>query len=238
MSRLLQALINPPEAMRRGALAPRPLRTLAALAGAVVALGLATIPRQITMLSRALAITGDPLVDLQREALRSGLLRLIVADRLVPSPTLLVAAVLLVAAAEPVLMLARDRRKAIVQVATLGLAVLLVARLGELAMTYLLPLAEQMRAGDALLAPHRFRSGPLLLWRSAHPAPAWLELLEPRANLLVLWAVALWTVGLRELDGGRFSAWHLALPAVCVLGAGVITWILGPVVVAAILGRG
>lgn len=238
MRRMLRALADPPEAMRRAALDPRPLRTAAALAGAALVLGLATLPRQVAILNRVLAPTGDPAGDMYHEALRAGLLRLIVADRLIPSPALLLAGVLLVAMAEPVLMLARDRRKAIVQVAVLGLATLVVDRVGELSITYLLPLASQVTAGDAVLAPHRFRTGPLLLWRAASPAPAWLELLEPRANLIVLWTVVLWSLGLRELEGRRLSGWHVALPLACVLGGGVVTWILGPLVVPAILGQG
>jgi hypothetical protein len=233
---VLSALIDPSEAMRRGATWPRPWRTAAALASAVAVLGLATLPRQVAILNRVLAPTGDPQSDLHHELLRSGLLRVIVVDRLIPAPALLLAAVLLVAVAEPVLMLAGDRRTAIAQVALLGLAPLLVDRLGELAMTYLLPLADQVTAGDAVLVPHRFRTGPLLLWRSPEPAPAWLELLEPRANLIVLWAVALWSMGLRRLAGRTLETWHVALPLACVLGAGVVTWILGPLIVPAILG--
>ncbi len=236
MRLVLSALIDPSEAMRRGATWPRPWRTAAALASAVAVLGLATLPRQVAILNRVLAPTGDPQSDLHHELLRSGLLRVIVVDRLIPAPALLLAAVLLVAVAEPVLMLAGDRRTAIAQVALLGLAPLLVDRLGELAMTYLLPLADQVTAGDAVLVPHRFRTGPLLLWRSPEPAPAWLELLEPRANLIVLWAVALWSMGLRRLAGRTLETWHVALPLACVLGAGVVTWILGPLIVPAILG--
>lgn len=238
MRRLLSALIDPPEAMRRGVLEARPLRTAAALASAVTALGLATLPRQVAILNRVLASTGDPQSNLHHEALRSALLRLIVADRLVPAPALLLAAVFLVAVAEPVLMLARDRRAAIVQIALLGLAPLLVDRLGELAMTYLVPLADQVTAGAAVLAPHRFRTGPLLLWWSPEPAPAWLELMEPRTNLIVLWAVVLWSIGLRTLEGRTLETWHVVLPLVCVMAAGVVTWILGPLVVPAILGGG
>ncbi len=232
MRSLLRVMIDPPEALRRAVLDPRPLRTAAALGSAALALGLATLPRQVEILNRVLAPSGDPAENMYHELLRAGLLRLIVADRLVPSPALLVAAVLLVVLAEPVLMLAQERRKAIVQV-----AVLIVDRAGELAVTYLLPLASQLTAGDAVLAPHGFRTGPLLLWRSASRAPAWLELLEPRANLIVLWTVALWSMGLRELEGRRLCGWHVGLPLACVLGGAVVTWILGPLVVPAILGR-
>lgn len=238
MRPLLHALVDPPEAMRRGALDPRPLRTGAALAGIALALGLATVPRQLAILNRVLAPTGDLAGDVHRAALHAGLLRLIVADRVVPAPALLVAGVLMVALAEPVLMLARDRRPAIVQVVLLGLATLMVDRAGELAITYLVPLASQVTAGDAVLAPHRFRTGPLLLWRSASPAPLWLELLEPRANFIVLWTAVLWSLGLRELEGRRLSGWHVSLPLACALGGGVVTWILGPLVVPVILGKG
>jgi hypothetical protein len=56
--------------------------------------------------------------------------------------------------------------------------------------------------------------------------------------LIVVWSVALWALGLRTLDGGkRLAAWHVLLPLACVVAAGIATWVLGPIVVAALLGR-
>lgn len=66
----------------------------------------------------------------------------------------------------------------------------------------------------------------------------WLELLDARIDLIVVWSVALWALGLRTLDGGkRLAAWHVLLPLACVVAAGIATWVLGPIVVAALLGR-
>jgi hypothetical protein len=208
-----------------------------ALAAALWAMGLATLPQQLGVLHRALAPTGEPLQDAHTALLRDGIVRVIVVDRLVPSPTLLVAGLLLVLAAEPVLMLARERRGALHAVVLMGLAPLIVQRLGELAIVYL-GAPEAALAGDAVTAPHRFSTGPSLLWRHGVPAPGWLEVLNDRLNLLVLWCVALWALGMRMLDGGPLRPWHVALPAACVAGAGVITWALGPLALSAVLRLG
>lgn len=67
--------------------------------------------------------------------------------------------------------------------------------------------------------------------------PAWIEALSARANLVTLWCAGIWAAGLRQLDGGTLRAWHVALPAACLAAAGVLTWSLGPSVLALILGR-
>jgi hypothetical protein len=200
-------------------------------------LGLATLPRQLALLERTLAPSGDPLMAAHGALLRDGILRVILVDRLIPSPTLLLAGLLLVLAAEPVLMLARERRGTLYKIVLLGLAPLIAQRLGELAVVYLAAL-EAPVVGDAVTAPHRFVTGPLLFWRQPEPAPGWLEVLNDRLNLIVLWSVLLWSMGMRELDGGRLRPWHVALPVACVAGAGVITWALGPVAYGAILRLG
>lgn len=216
---------------------PRPWTMLVALVVGLSVLGAATLPRQLMLLNRTLGPTGDALLDAQNALLRSGLLRLMIADRIIPSPTLLIAALLLVLAAEPVLALARDARPAIWTIAILGLAPLFVQLIGELALTYLLPVGAHATPGDAVSAPHRFVTGPLVLWRRSEVAPAWLELLDPRVNLIALWCVAIWSLGLRQLDGGKLAAWHVALPLWCLAGAGVLTWILAPLALAALLGQ-
>jgi len=234
---LAAVLVDPRGGMRTVAERPRPWALVVSLGAFLVALGLATLPRQLALLDRTMGATGDPLLDAQTELLRSGVLRLIVADRLVASPTLLVAALFLALAAEPVLMLARQRQPAIWAVVLLGLAPLLVQRVGELAITYVAAIADPV-AGDAVTAPHRFVTGPLLLWRGEGPAPGWLELLSRRANLIVLWCLVLWSLGMQQLDGGRWQLWHAALPAACLAAAGLLTWMLWPIVLPLVLGVG
>ncbi|MGD2136506.1 MAG: hypothetical protein PVF27_10110, partial [Gemmatimonadales bacterium] len=110
------ALVDPSAALRRAVEAPHPWRVAVWLGGLALALGLATLPRQLPALAEAMPPLGDPRLDAQTAALRDALTRLLLADRLVPSPSVLLAALLLVLAAEPVLMLARERRTAIVTV--------------------------------------------------------------------------------------------------------------------------
>ncbi len=232
----LSVLVDPGGTLRRAVADPHPAVLAAGLFAALSVLGLATLPRQIHLLAEALPPTGDWLLDDQQAELRAGVLRLVVADRLVASPTLLLAVLLLAWAAEPVLMLARERRDAIWTTVLLGLAPLLVQRVGELAICYL---AAQPggTAGDAVTLPHRFVTGPLLLWRGG-PPPLWLQRLDARADLILVWSVLLWTLGLRQLDGGRLRTWHVALPAACAAGAAVVTWVLGPVALGAVLRAG
>jgi len=228
---LSTVFLDPMAAFRVAASRPAPGATLAALTATTVAFGLSTIPRQLSLLGRGLPFTGDPLMDAQHEAIREMVIRLIVVDRLVPQPTVIVAAVLILLVAEPALMLARDRRKAIVAVAVLGLSPLVLERIGELAITYLLSPASQATPGAALTIPHRFVTGPAMFWRGHESAPQWLEILDARVNLISLGCVALWSVGLRQLDGKNWQFWHVALPLMCLVGAGLVTWALTPVVI-------
>jgi hypothetical protein len=231
-------LIDPVGATELAVHRSRPLQAALGLAVLLVGLGVATLPRQIALLDRSLAPVGDPMVDMPHAMMYDGLLRLIIADRIVASPALLLAALLLAYAAEPVLALARERRAAIWAVAILGLSPLVIDRIGELAVTYIVSVGAHPVPGDAIRAPHRFITGPLLAWWRDQPAPGWLELLDSRLNLIVAWSVALWAVGLRALDGERrFAAWHVLLPLACVAAGGVVTWVLGPLVLTALLGR-
>ena len=197
---------------------------------AAVGVSRVAMNRQLGLLQKGLPVTGEAPIDAQHEALREMVARLILVDRVVPQPTVLVTALLIIIVAEPVLMLARDRRRAIAAIAVLGLSPLFVERVGELAMTYLLPAASYATPGGAITLPHRFVTGPLILWRGADSAPHWLELLDARLNLISLASVALWSVGLHQHDGRRWELWHVALPAACLAGAGAITWALTPVV--------
>ncbi len=228
---LSTVLVDPVAAFRAAASRPAPWPTLAMLATATAAFGLATLPRQLSLLGRGLPVTGDALIDAQHEALREMVTRLIVIDRLVPQPTVIVAAILMLLAAEPVLMLARDRRRAIVAVAVLGLTPLVLERIGELAITYVLSPASQATPGGAMMIPHRFVTGPAVFWRGPDSVPPWLEILDARVNLVSLGCVALWSVGLHQLEGKKWEPWHLALPLACLIGAGLATWALTPVVI-------
>jgi hypothetical protein len=161
--------------------------------------------------------------------------RLIVADRLVPLPAALVAAVLLLLAAEPVLMLPAARRRELLAVVVLGLAPILAERVGELAVTWAASSGIGAAAGDALKAPHRFASGARLFWRSPEPAPLWVELTEARVNLFTLWCVGIWSAGLWSLESRRWAPWQVLLPLACLVGGGLLTWVLGPLVVPMVL---
>jgi hypothetical protein len=200
------------------------------------ALGAATLPRQLHELSRALAPAGDPLRDAQHAMMWSGLLRFVLVDRLVPPPTLLLAAILLVLVAEPVLALPRDRRPALWSVAVLGLAPILVQRIGEAVITYLPMEGVVPVPGQVLNLPHQLVTGPLLLWPQS-TAPPWLHILDARLNLISIWSLALWTWGLRCLDGRRLEAWHVGVPLATLVGAGLLSWMFTQPVVLLILGR-
>jgi hypothetical protein len=230
-----RVLVDPRAAARAATKAPSPWAVLGVLALYWTALGLGTLPRQLALLSEAFAPTTDPALSAGRDALTSGLVRLIVVDRLVPVPAALLGAALLVVAAEPVLMLSRDRRPALAAVAALGLAPLLVGRLGELAFTWLVNPLAAPSPGAALTLPHRFATGARLFWVGESSPPAWVELLETRANLVTLWCAALWAVGLSQLDSGRVQAWHVVLALGCLAVAGIATWAIGPMVVPMVL---
>jgi hypothetical protein len=228
-------LLDPRRAIREAVGQPRPaLIALAALA-ATVLLGAATLPRQLDLLSAALAPMGDLARDLHHAAMRAGLTRIIVADRLMPPPTLLVAALVLGLAAEPVLSLAEDRRRAVWAVVLLGLAPLVVQRLGELAVVYASAVASPPRPGDAVSLASRFTTGPLLFWWTDNPPP-WLVSVNQRFSLVTLWGSVIWTVGLTELDGRRLASWHVALPLACLGVAALATWWLAPMVTGMLLG--
>ncbi len=231
-------LVDPSERLA-DARRPRPSLVWGGILIASSLMGLLTVPRQLAHLIRVMPVLPEPLLGAQQDAVRQGLTRMIIADRLIPSPTLLLAAVLVAVAAEPVLSLAVSRRRVVWLAAGMGLAPLLVQRVGELAISFLLPVASVMTAGDVLELPHKFVTGPLLLWRSSLPAPAWLEVLDPRLSLITLWSVVLWTRALAALDQrGRVELWHVLLPAGCLALAGVITWATAPLVVAAVLRLG
>jgi len=235
--RLAGVLVDPSGATHAAACRAEPGGLLLAVFGAVTALGAAALPRQFAVLRQALSPTGRSELDVHYQAMRDGLTRVIIADRLVLSPTLLLAAVLLVLMSEPILAVARDRRGAIWAIALLGLAPLLVQQVGELIVTYLAQPGLHPRPGDAVNLPHRFVTGPLIFWRRDASPPAWFEAVNARFNIITLWCVAVWSVGLRTLDGGKLRIWHVGVPLTCLAVAGVVTWIATPWATSVLLGR-
>lgn len=233
----IKALIDPAGAAKAAGESANFLVASLALLGTMMALGAATLPRQLMVLGRALGVTGNASQDLHYRLMESGLTRLIVIERLVPSPILILAAVGVVVLADPLLALARDQRPKLRTLVVIGLAPLLVQAVGELVVAYTSSLAARPTPGDAIAMANSFDTGPLLFWRRGGTAPQWLVILDARLNLISIWCVALWVAGLRLLDGGTTRAWHLAVPVVSLCLSGVATWVLGPVVFAALLGR-
>lgn len=233
--KLGSVLVDPLSSIRSTLREPVPVATFAWIAVLAAVISALCLPGQLELLHRSLGSAGDPLSDLKSQMMEEGLRRLILVDRLLPPPTLVLAALLLAGAADPILALPQNRRPALWAVAFLGLAPILLQRLGELAITYWTYSASGGLA-DAVDLPRRFSTGPELLWLGESP-PVWLRSLSQRVNLVSLWSVGLWTLGLRELEGREFAPWHLALPLSVLAVATAITWWLAPFVIPLILGR-
>jgi hypothetical protein len=234
----LAVLVDPQGALTRALASPRPWLLLAVVALAWLILGLGTLPRQLGLLDMALAPTGGDMTASHVGALTAGLTRLMIVDRLIPLPAVLVASVLLFLTAEPILMLAADRRRELLVVIVLGLAPLVLLRAGELVVAWFTDIGPGVSPGEVLRLPHRFASGARLLWREGGPPPAVLETLEARANLFSAWSVGLWTYGLSRLDTAGLRAWHALLPIACLVGGGLVTWITGPLLLTGVLALG
>jgi hypothetical protein len=228
-------LVDPPHAAKQAIARPRPMAWTAGLLALIALAGASTLPRQLALLSASLAPTGDLMQDMHYSALKGGLIRIILADRVIPPPTIILAGVILALAAEPILALAEERRRTVWAVLLLGIAPLLIQRVGELAVTYVASAGARPHPGDALGLPQRFTTGPLLFWSGGDPPP-WLLSFNQRFNLVSLWSVVLWSIGLRELDGRHWRAWHVALPVCCLGLAAFFTWWLGPMVTTLVLG--
>jgi hypothetical protein len=234
----LAVLVDPQGALTRALASPRPWLLLAVVALAWLVLGLGTVPRQLGLMDAALAPVGVDAPTPYLRSLAAGLNRLMIVDRLVPLPAVLIAAVLLRLTAEPVLMLASNRRRELFAVIVLGLAPLVLLRAGELAVAWLADVGSGIPPGEVLRLPHRFASGARLWWREGGPPPAMLETLEARVNLFSVWSVGLWAYGLSRLDTGSLRAWHVLLPVACLVGGGLVSWSTGPLVLAGVLAIG
>ncbi len=230
-------LVDPAGSAVRALEHPAPGRLLFALVLTWVTLGVATLPRQLSLLDRVLTPATMGGASPQFHALAAGLTRLMVVDRLFPMPAVLVAGGFLLLAAEPVLMLVGRRKRELLVIVVLGMAPLLIQRVGELVITWVFDTGAGLSPGEIVRLPHRFASGAVLLWRSGGYPPPIVELLETRVNVFSVWAVGLWAFGLSLLDR-RPQLWHMLLPVACLAAGGIITWLLGPIVLAAVLGAG
>jgi hypothetical protein len=228
-------LLDPIGSVRKAIQEPAPAVTLTWVALFAAAISLLCLPRQLEILDRSLAPVGNPLLDLKSEMIAEGLRRYILLDRLLLPPTAVLAALMLAGAADPVLALSQKRRSALWAVAFVGLAPLLLQRLGELAVTYWVPPGVGGVA-DAIGLPRQFSTGLRLLWLGESP-PEWIGSLSQKINLVSLWSVILWAAGLRELEGRGFKAWQLTLPLAVLVVSSAITWWLSPIVIPLILGR-
>ena len=192
----------------------------------VTGLGAAALPRLLALLGAALGDGGGAEgAAAHAAALRVGLSRYLVADRLLPPLPLALAAVLVAAVGAPVLETRRVAARAVWGVLAVGAAPLVVQRLGELAVVWTTP-AGSLLPGEVVGLPGRFNVGigGLLAAAGWTPGVA-LGAAAEAANATGLWVVALWGWGLARLDrdasraGARLPAWPFALALAAYAGA-------------------
>lgn len=213
-----------------------PRRVILPVLAVVILMGAATLPRQLHFLAMSLTPTGKPIIDYHHTVLRPGLVRLMLLDRLVPPPTVLLASLFVFWAADGMLHLGGSHRQRVGAIIAMGLVPLLLQRAGELAISWLAVPPPHVLPGFAVSLPQQFATGATLFWPPGE-APGWAEAVGARLNLVTLWSVALWSVGLRELDGEGYGPFHLLLPVMCLAAAGFITWSLGPPLWSIVLGN-
>ena len=214
----LEALGSPGAAMdvagsRHAVLA---LAGLLLLAGA---LGAASLPRLLALLTATLAPGGLPPAAEHTDALREGLIRYLVADRLLPPPALVIAALMVGLVSAPVLAERHVAVRAVCGVIVVGASPLVVQRVGELLVVWTTP-GDGLVAGDVAGLAGRFNVGLAGILSAVGIAPGGaLSVVAEAANGIGLWVVALWGWGLARLDRdasrGRTSwgIWPFALAA-------------------------
>ncbi|HTT68299.1 MAG TPA: hypothetical protein VMF70_09745 [Gemmatimonadales bacterium] len=189
----------------------RALLALAALLLLLAALGAASLPRLLALLGETLG--GGAAAAAHADALRAGLARYLVADRLLPPVPIALAATLVAMVATPALAGRRVAGRAVCGVLAVGAAPLVVQRLGELAVVWATP-AAGLVPGDVAALAARFNVGAAGLLAAVGQSPAGaLSVAAEAANAIGLWVVALWGWGLARLD-------HDAAPA----GPGLPAW--------------
>jgi len=176
-------------------------------------LGALSLPRLLALLAATLAPVGAPLVAAHAAALHDGLVRYLVADRLLPPPPLVIAALLVAVVAMPVLAGRRVSARAVWGVLAVGAGPLLVQRLGELLVVWSTP-ADGLVAGDVVGLAGRFNVGLAgVLGAAGRPPDGALGVVADAANATGLWVVGLWGWGLARLDRDA-----------CRDGGGTVTW--------------
>lgn len=183
------------------------------------ALGAASLPRLLALLTATLAPGGPPLAAEHTDALREGLTRYIVADRLIPPLPLVIAALLVGFVSAPVLAERRVAGRAVCGVLAVGAAPLVVQRLGELLVVWATP-GDGLVAGDVAGLAARFNVGLAGLFSAVGLAPGGaLSVVAEAANAIGIWVVVLWGWGLarlaRDASRGRagWAIWPFALAA-------------------------
>jgi hypothetical protein len=189
------------------------------------ALGAAALPRLLPLLATTLAPGGSPLLAAHTDALREGLTRYLLADRLLPPLPLVLAALMVAVVAAPILASSRVTARAVCGVIAVGAAPLVVQRLGELLVVWATP-GDGLVAGDVAGLAGRFNVGLAGIFSAAGVVPGGaLSVVAEAANAIGLWVVFLWGWGLARLDReasrGRsgLAAWPFAL-AVCAYSVG------------------
>ena len=203
----------------------RAVVALASLLALVTGLGAAALPRLLALLAATLGGGAPSAAGSHADALRAGLVRYLVADRLLPPLPLLGAAVLVAAVASPVLATRRVAARAVWGVLAVGAAPLVLQRVGELAVVWTTP-AAGLVAGDVTGLAARFNVGVggILAAAGFSPGVALGAAVEA-ANATGLWVVSLWGWGLARLDhdasraGTRLPAWPFALSLAAYAGA-------------------
>jgi hypothetical protein len=186
--------------------ARRPAVAMAGLLLLVGGLGAAGLPRLLPLLAETIAPAGTPLLAAHRDALHAGLVRYLLADRLLPPFPFACAALLLALAAGPVLARRRVAWRAVWGVLAVGAAPLLVQRLGELGVVWAAA-GRGLETGEVAGLAARFNVGVAGILAAAGAAPAGgLSVVAEAANAVGLWVVGLWGWGLARLDAGAAGA--------------------------------
>ncbi len=209
----LRAVATPTAALLETRTGPDPL-VLASVVVLVSCLGALALPRLLGLLAASLATGRSPLLDAHAAVLRAGLARLVVADRLLPPLPYCFAAALLALAAAPLLAERGVRPLTVVCVIAAGASPLLLQRLGELAVVWLVP-PDGLASGDIVSLPARFNVGAAGVLAAMGTLPGgWAGVAAEAANAVGIWVVGLWGAGLALLARGETAAARsAALPA-------------------------
>ncbi len=197
----LRAVTSPDASLRDAAGASAPVMAGSLLLLAAL-LGSLALPRLLDLIAERFAGGSATLLDAHLAALRGGLVRYVLADRLLPPVPYVLAALIASLVAAPVLAGHGVRARAVAAVLVAGAAPLLLQRLGELAVVWLTP-PERLAAGDVAGLAARFNIGVAgVLGAAGAPLSKWASVAAEAANGIGLWVVVLWGRGLARLDGG------------------------------------